>query len=142
MTSETTPVAIARIDRVALWTARLEQLRDFYAGQLCAQASPSHVDPGSGLPALLPDFSGVGLELIEPPTVAEQPAEPRGSGYAPIALSLGSADAVERLTADLAGPATRRSRRPTAPRRGGYHSRTLGPCRQPHRAHRLAGSAR
>jgi lactoylglutathione lyase len=73
MTSETTPVAIARIDRFALWTGRLERLRDFYARQLGAQASPIHVDPGSGLRAVLLDFRGVGLELIEPPTVAEHP---------------------------------------------------------------------
>lgn len=127
MSSHSRSVPIARIERVALWTDQLGRLRDFYAHWLGAQASPIHVDPGSGLRAVLLDFCGVGLELIVPPTLAEHPPEKRGSGHPYIALSLGSADAVDRLTTGLAAAGHQVIEPPRRSWEGAYRSVVLDP---------------
>jgi hypothetical protein len=48
MTFDTTPLAIARIDRVTLWTDQLERLREFYQHGLGAPAAPVYVEPAEG----------------------------------------------------------------------------------------------
>jgi lactoylglutathione lyase len=126
MNSKTRSAPIARIDRVALWTTRLERLRDFYAGQLGAQASPLYDRAGAGRAVFL-DFCGVGLELIEPPAGVGSPTRRKGPGWAYIAFGLGSADAVDRLTTRLAAKGYPVIELPHRNSEGCYQSAVLDP---------------
>jgi lactoylglutathione lyase len=125
MTTDPSPAAIARIDRVALWTAQLERLRDFYSDELGAPGSPIHEEPATGLQAVLLDFCGVGLELIEPRAGAQRPPERPGCAY--IAFALGSADAVDRLTERLAAAGHSVVVAPQRSWEGCYHAVVLDP---------------
>jgi lactoylglutathione lyase len=93
---------------VALREARLVERElelgacDFYTRELGAQGSPLYHDPTSGRWAAFLDFGGVGLELIEPAAAVEPPSSGRSLGPARIAFALGSADAVDHLSARLA----------------------------------------
>jgi lactoylglutathione lyase len=126
MTPDSTQPLIARIERLALWTEQLPRLRDFYVGQLGAQASPLYEDPATGRRAVFLDFCGVGLELIEPPATAERRPEPR-PGCAYIAFALGSADAVDRLAARLAAAGHPAIEPPHRSSEGCYQSVVLDP---------------
>lgn len=107
-----TPIA-ARIAHVALWTRdveRLERLRTFYERHFGARAgAPYHSTRRPGFVSYFLELAGgAQLELMTLPddarTVAPEPfdADAPRPGYAHIALSLGSADAVDALTARLA----------------------------------------
>jgi lactoylglutathione lyase len=107
-----TPVA-ARIAHVALWTRdieRLERLREFYERHFGARAgAPYHSTRRPGFVSYFLELAGgAQLELMTLLADASIPAvEPSGAatprpGYAHIALSLGSASAVDALTARLA----------------------------------------
>ena len=109
------PPMSPRIAHVALWTRdveRLELLREFYERHFGARAgAPYRSARRPGFVSYFLTFaSGAQLELMTLPgdVAAGAPLhgtsaadEPR-SGYAHIALSLGSAEAVDALTARLA----------------------------------------
>lgn len=107
-----TPIA-ARIAHVALWTRdveRLERLRTFYERHFGARAgAPYHSTRQPGFVSYFLELAGgAQLELMTLPAAAHvagaEPADaatPR-PGYAHIALALGSAGAVDTLTARLA----------------------------------------
>jgi lactoylglutathione lyase len=108
------PKISPRIAHVALWTRdveRLELLRDFYERHFGAHAGARYDSARRpGFTSYFLSFaSGAQLELMKLPSDvgAELPRatpasnEPR-PGYAHVALSLGSAEAVDALTARLA----------------------------------------
>jgi lactoylglutathione lyase len=110
--ADETPIA-ARIAHVALWTRdveRLERLRTFYERHFGARAgAPYHSTRRPGFVSYFLELAGgARLELMTLPAdaaaVDAEPSEPAASrpGYAHIALSLGSAGAVDALTARLA----------------------------------------
>jgi lactoylglutathione lyase len=125
MISQPRHTPIARIDRLVLGTAQLERLRAFYAGQLGAQASPVYERAG-GARAVLLDFCGVGIELIEHRAGHERPRA-RGPGAAHVVFALGSADAVDRLTTRLAAAGHRVVERPHRSGDGCYRSAVVDP---------------
>jgi lactoylglutathione lyase len=111
--SHDAPTIEARIAHVALWTRdieRLEQLRTFYERHFGARAgAPYHSARRPGFVSYFLELAGgARLELMTLP--ADVRAEENGPsdadtprpGYAHIALSLGSAGAVDALTARLA----------------------------------------
>ena len=103
-----------RIAHVALWTRdveRLERLREFYERHFGARAgAPYRSGRRPGFVSYFLSFaSGAQLELMTLPSDVDAEAsratpaadEPR-AGYAHIALSLGSTESVDALTARLA----------------------------------------
>ena len=101
----------ARIAHVALWTRdveQLERLREFYERHLGARAGAIyHSARQPGFASYFLDFAGgARLELMALPHGAAPDATPAANGarpgYAHIALSLGSTDAVVAVTARLA----------------------------------------
>ena len=113
-TSDADAPISARIAHVALWTRdveRLERLREFYERHLGARAgAPYHSARRPGFVSYFLSFGdGAQLELMALPSdvtadlsrETSTASEPR-PGYAHIALSLGSAEAVDALTARLA----------------------------------------
>ena len=114
--ADATPMA-PRIAHVALWTRdaeRLERLRAFYERHFGARAGAlyrSVRQPGFAS-YFLSFTSGAQLELMSLPesagAVAERPGvEGPRSGYAHLALSLGSTAAVDELTARLGADGVR-----------------------------------
>jgi lactoylglutathione lyase len=102
---------IARIAHVALWTRdveHLERLREFYERHLGARAGAIYRSARQpGFTSYFLDFAGgAQLELMALPHGAADTSTPAANsvqpGYAHIALSLGSTDAVVAVTARLA----------------------------------------
>jgi hypothetical protein len=73
------------------------------------------------------DFRGVGLELIEPPADAEPPPDRHWAGRAQIACALGSADAVDHVSAHLAAAGHPVMKPPHRSREDHYHAVVLDP---------------
>ncbi|HLP09618.1 MAG TPA: VOC family protein [Opitutaceae bacterium] len=93
-----------RLEHFALWTPRLETLREFYVGHLGCTAGPLYESRTRPFRSYFLTFPGGGrLELMEQPGL-EPPAAgpaPDRTGYAHFALTLGSEDAVRAATERL-----------------------------------------
>lgn len=87
------------IEHVAVWTPDLERLVAFYATHFGATAGPKYTNPRTGFESHFLSFeSGARLEVMRSPTVTSgEPGQPR-SGYAHLAISVGSEAEVDRLT--------------------------------------------
>lgn len=93
-----------RIEHVALWTARLEELRDFYTGFFGAQAGARYVNPSTGFESYFLSFeSGARLEIMRRADILTRASAPGQAllGWAHIAISVGSQQAVDALTERL-----------------------------------------
>lgn len=110
--SHDAPTIEVRIAHVALWTRdveRLERLRTFYERHFGARASaPYHSMRQQGFVSYFLELAGgARLELMTLPTDVRTAEDGRSDadaprpGYAHIALSLGSAGAVDTVTARL-----------------------------------------
>jgi lactoylglutathione lyase len=91
-----------RIEHVALWSADIAVLRDFYVHWFAAQASPIYRNAATGFESFFVSIgSGPRLELMQRPDVDGVPLE-LTLGYAHIAINLGSQEAVDHLTGAMA----------------------------------------
>jgi lactoylglutathione lyase len=89
------------IEHVALWTTHLEEVKAFYETYFQATAGPKYLNPKRGFESYFLTFtSGARLELMRLPELRPA-ADPPQTGYSHIAFSLGSAEAVDNLTARL-----------------------------------------
>jgi lactoylglutathione lyase len=96
--------AAIRIEHVATWTGRLDQLKEFYVTYFGAEASSKYVNPDKNFESYFLSFStGARLELMQSPGVADQPVslEVNPVGYAHLAFSVGSKEQVDSLTTQL-----------------------------------------
>ena len=101
MSSDPCP-PVAQIEHIALATNDVESLRDYYR-QLGAVASRPCTDPDSGLRRCVLDFCGIRLELFERPRGHQGTAgDERSPGLLHLGFALGSADAVDELSRDIA----------------------------------------
>ncbi len=92
------------IEHVAIWSKNIEALRSFYERYFGATSNAKYVNSGVRFESYFLTFpSGARLELMQMPGVAEKPhgAETQFLGYAHIAFSTGSKEAVDTLTARL-----------------------------------------
>lgn len=93
-----------RLEHVALWAQDLERLRAFYADHFGATAGPRYVNPHTGFTAYFLSFGeGARLELMNRPNLLPAPTDPAAArpGLAHLAISVGSAAEVDRLTHQL-----------------------------------------
>jgi lactoylglutathione lyase len=93
-----------RIEHVAMWTADLERLRQFYESYFDARAGDKYVNPTKRFQSYFLSFpSGARLEIMQRPDVAagEEPEQP-ALGWAHVAFALDSEQEVDRLTERLA----------------------------------------
>lgn len=96
-----------RIEHVALWTSDLERLRRFYETYFDARAGAKYVNPAKRFESYFLTFGSGGpggrLEIMHrPDLLAGAPGAQPSLGWAHVAFSLGSEQAVDRLTARLA----------------------------------------
>ena len=116
---------IARIDRLVLRTSQLERLRAFYGGLLGADVSPMYPRSGdtrgsSSTSAGSTWSSSNALSV----TAASRAASPSAAS---LVFALGSADAVDQLTAQLAAAGHIVTEQPRRGPGGCYASTVLDP---------------
>jgi len=93
-----------RIEHVAIWTKNLEQVKAFYETYFGARAGDKYENPAKGFESIWLTFpsGGARLELMYSATSRSGRGEgDAGLGYAHLALSVGSRERVEALTARL-----------------------------------------
>lgn len=92
------------IDHVAIWTRNLERLRAFFVSTFGATAGPRYVNPAKQFVSYSLTFeSGARLELMSAPSIhaCPQRVHANEAGYAHLAISVGSRERVDELTASL-----------------------------------------
>ncbi len=119
-----------RLEHIALWTPRLEALREFYVrhfGCTAGDRYESRTRPFRSYFLVLP--GGGRIELMEQPSLDPPPAAaaPDRTGYAHLALSVGSDEAVRRTTARLRAEGVRVIGEPRRTGDGYYESVVLDP---------------
>jgi lactoylglutathione lyase len=89
-----------RIEHVAIWTKDIERLRSFYETYFQASAGPRYVNERKHFTSYFLSFaSGARLELMSRPhlVATDGGADTPPTGYAHLALSVGSPEAVDAL---------------------------------------------
>lgn len=91
-----------RIEHVAMYVSHLEEARDFFVKYLGAKSNDGYRNPRTGFRSYFLTFDdGARLELMNKPTMIDDAKVPERTGYAHIAFSVGSKEAVDALTARL-----------------------------------------
>ena len=93
-----------RVEHLAIWTRKLEQLRAFYETYFGATANNKYLNRETGFESYFLSFSsGARLELMCSPTIADRTDNPdiQPVGYSHLAFSVGSKERVEGLTDEL-----------------------------------------
>lgn len=93
-----------RIEHVALWTSELDRLVDFYEKYFDAAAGPNYVNAVKGFESCFLSFSdGARIEVMQSSTLKLSKHVPGAQrvGLAHLAVSVGSTQRVEELTARL-----------------------------------------
>ncbi len=93
-----------RIEHVAFWTEELERLVDFYEQYFGAAAGSKYVNPAKGYESRFLSFAGgARIEVMRSSTLKPVKHAPGAArmGLAHLAISVGSIQGVEELTARL-----------------------------------------
>ena len=93
-----------RIEHIAIWTHRLEDLKAFYETYFGATAGEKYVNPRKGFESYFLTFEGgARLELMRMPTIPASlnSVGTQSTGLIHFAMSVGSEAAVDQLTARL-----------------------------------------
>lgn len=125
---------MARIEHAALWTSDLEQSRSFYERYFDADAGPRYQNENEQFTSYFLRFdTGARLELMHKPTVASVPLSDGTDreGYAHLAFSVGSEQAVDHLTETLRQDGYEVAGEPRRTGDGYYESVVLDPDGNP-----------
>ena len=93
-----------KIEHVALWSRDIERLKTFYEKYLHAVAGEKYINPGNSFSSYFLSFeSGARLEIMQMPSIPDSldSKETQFTGYIHIAVSTGSREQVDQLTAQL-----------------------------------------
>jgi lactoylglutathione lyase len=119
-----------QIEHVAVWTHDLERLKTFYEKYFHATASKKYVNIGKQFESYFLTFgSGARLELMCMPTIpaSRDDALVQFTGYIHLAFSMGAAEQLDALTAQLAQDGYRVVSMPRRTGDGYYESVVLDP---------------
>ncbi len=89
-----------RIEHVAIWTYRLEELKEFYTKYFGGKANQKYHNPNKNFHSYFITFSsGARLELMHKPSIkpGNAPGE-ESTGFTHLAFSTGSRTSVDELT--------------------------------------------
>ena len=129
-------IAVAHI---ALWTNRLEELRDFYVRYFDGESGPVYRNPAKGFESFFVRFDGVvALELMRRTDIRDSD-EGEHTGFCHVAFGVGSREAVCSLTERLRRDGYRIAGEPRQTGDGYFEKRRLRPRRQPDRDRSLTG---
>jgi len=91
-----------KIEHMAIWTADLERLRNFYEKYFGASSNARYRNAAKQFESCFLSFpEGARLELMHSLRVPQRHEEMEWSGYAHIAFSVGSQEQVDALTRQL-----------------------------------------
>jgi len=118
------------IEHVAIWTKNLERLKDFYVHYFQAVAGGKYTNHDKGFESRFLTFSsGSRLELMHMPSIPDSLNDPEAqfTGLIHLAISVGSQDQVDSLTARLRDDGHRILDGPRRTGDGYYESLVLDP---------------
>ncbi len=118
------------IEHVAIWTRDLKGLKTFYEAYFQAKAGVKYSNPATGLESYFLTFpAGARIELMCLPSLVHQAdaQEAPWTGYAHLAFSVGSREAVDTLTARLRADGHRVLDNPRYTGDGYYEASALDP---------------
>ncbi len=117
-----------RIDHTAMYVHDLENMKDFFVRFFSAQPNRMYHNPKTGLKTYFLTFAdGSRLEIMNRPDVSVQEKSAYPCGYAHIAFSAGSKEAVDDLTYTLKDNGYTVTSGPRTTGDGYYESCILGP---------------
>ena len=88
-----------RIEHMAMYVQHLEQARDFFVQFLDGHANEGYHNKTTGFRSYFIRFDeGARLELMTKPNMTDAPKDVNRTGYAHMAFSVGSKEAVDGLT--------------------------------------------
>ncbi|WP_339792763.1 MAG: VOC family protein [Imperialibacter sp.] len=91
-----------KIEHIALWTTKLEELKDFYTTYFAATAGEKYHNPTKQFTSYFLSFdSGARLEIMARPEVELHPGDAYRKGLIHWAMSVGSKEKVNQLTEQL-----------------------------------------
>ena len=91
-----------KIEHIALYVNDLERAKDFFTRYFHATAGEKYHNPKTGFQSYFLSFQGeCRLEIMSNPQMVNMEKLPARTGYAHIALSVGTKETVNSLTAQL-----------------------------------------
>ena len=91
-----------KIEHIALYANDLEGARKFFMKYLGAQSNDGYHNPRTNFRSYFLSFDdGARLEIMNKPEMTDRPKDLVRTGYAHIAVSVGSKEKVDALTAQL-----------------------------------------
>ncbi len=119
-----------KIEHIAIWTERLEELKAFYEKYFNAVSNEKYHNPTKQFSSYFLSFeSGERLEMMsmEGVTACDKPHAMQATGLAHFAFALGSEQAVDQLTKNLVDDGYQWIDGPRQTGDGYYESCVLGP---------------
>ena len=91
-----------KIHHIAIWTFRLEEMKEFYTRYFKGTSNEKYINPKKGFESYFIRFdSGADLELMSRTDVQDTPIEENRLGLTHFAFSLDSKEEVLQLTEEL-----------------------------------------
>ncbi|MBQ4497616.1 MAG: VOC family protein [Spirochaetaceae bacterium] len=91
-----------KIEHAAMYVNNLEAARDFFVNYLCGKANDGYHNKTTGFRSYFISFDGgARLEIMNKPQLDDAEKSANRTGYAHLAFSAGSKDAVDKLTERL-----------------------------------------
>jgi len=118
------------IKHIAIWSKDIDKLRIFYETYFEAKAGKRYVNPAKQFESYFLSFaSGASLELMQKPGISQLPGDEDKQfiGYSHLAISVGSKEEVDSLTARLGKDGFRIVSEPRQTGDGYYESCVLDP---------------
>ena len=122
------PIPPVKIEHLALWTPRLEALRDFYVRHFGCTVAPLYQSSSRTFRSQFLAFAdGARLELMEIPALQPPSGEPERTGLVHFAVSVGSEERVRHFTDELRAAGVRVLGEPRRTGDGYFESVVLDP---------------
>lgn len=120
-----------KIEHIAIWCHNLEEMRHFYMTYFSMTSNEKYINPRKGFSSYFltsGDQGAARIELMEMPGITENSGiRGRLMGYAHIAISVGSKEAVDHLTEKLRADGYRITGEPRVTGDGYYESTAEDP---------------